>query len=314
VAKSDGCGADSDRVEQRWQGAGADSLYDKDDGKSQPVVTAAELPLREGDVNWTEDAAVQQLSGHGSSQSTHHLIYSDLFHDISLVLHRICDEIINPAHLFHGDHVLPTNLIDTLMCLNEDEWKYLPLWAGGNDDGTGGVFDEVDVPNLEAGGFQGGKRGISSIRNGGGGSNVSESSFDDIGSDAISTVGKASKAATDGTQTVRSLSDIGSEDEGFMKQNELWDEIRNVKIEEAGLAGQGTGTGVAKGTTRDEDMDNGIDDDMDGGSTDGVDTVVATGSVDGDDYTMDEAMSPGVSALDDEGTDDDVDIIDADDL
>jgi hypothetical protein len=196
------------------------------------------------------------------------------------------------------------------MCLNEDEWKYLPLWAGGNDDGTGGVFDEVDVPNLEAGGFKGGKRGIGSVRHGGGASSVSESSFDDVGSDAISTVGKASKAATDGTQTVKSLSDIGSEDEEFMRQNELWDEIRNMKIEEGGFIGHGTGTGVDKGKARDEDANNGIDDDMEAGDVDDVDTVVAAGSMDGED--VEDHL--GVSGFDDEGMDDDVEIIDADDL
>ncbi|KAF7869988.1 hypothetical protein EAF04_004772 [Stromatinia cepivora] len=32
-----------------------------------------------------------------------------------------------------------TLLIDTLLCLTDNEWQYLPLWAGGNDDGSGGV-------------------------------------------------------------------------------------------------------------------------------------------------------------------------------
>lgn len=41
---------------------------------------------------------------------------------------------------------LELGLTNTLVSLTEFEWKYLPLWAGGNDDGTGGVFtDEVPV-------------------------------------------------------------------------------------------------------------------------------------------------------------------------
>ena len=36
-------------------------------------------------------------------------------------------------------------LLNTLVCLEDTEFQYLPLWAGGNDDGTGGVFQE-DVP------------------------------------------------------------------------------------------------------------------------------------------------------------------------
>ncbi|ESZ93839.1 hypothetical protein SBOR_5780 [Sclerotinia borealis F-4128] len=38
-----------------------------------------------------------------------------------------------------------TMLTDTLLCLTDNEWQYLPLWAGGNDDGSGGVTS-ADVP------------------------------------------------------------------------------------------------------------------------------------------------------------------------
>ena len=33
-------------------------------------------------------------------------------------------------------------ITNTLVCLSDDEWKYLPLWAGGLDDGSGGVFND----------------------------------------------------------------------------------------------------------------------------------------------------------------------------
>ena len=33
-------------------------------------------------------------------------------------------------------------ITNTLVCLENSEWKYLPLWAGGNDDDTGGVFND----------------------------------------------------------------------------------------------------------------------------------------------------------------------------
>ncbi|KAI9770564.1 MAG: hypothetical protein M1840_003154 [Geoglossum simile] len=39
---------------------------------------------------------------------------------------------------------------DTLLSLDENEFKYLPLYAGGNDDGSGGVFDEL-IPNAVTG-------------------------------------------------------------------------------------------------------------------------------------------------------------------
>ena len=40
---------------------------------------------------------------------------------------------------------LELGLTDTLVCLTSSEWKFLPLWAGGNNDGSGGVFND-DVP------------------------------------------------------------------------------------------------------------------------------------------------------------------------
>jgi len=39
-----------------------------------------------------------------------------------------------------------TTITDTLLCLNDDEYKYLPLWAGGLDDDSGGVFDPTIPP------------------------------------------------------------------------------------------------------------------------------------------------------------------------
>ena len=40
-------------------------------------------------------------------------------------------------------------ITNTLVCLQESEWKYLPLWAGGLDDGTGGVFnDQIPLDDI----------------------------------------------------------------------------------------------------------------------------------------------------------------------
>ena len=36
-------------------------------------------------------------------------------------------------------------VVNTLVCLEDSEWKYLPLWAGGNDDGSMGVYND-DLP------------------------------------------------------------------------------------------------------------------------------------------------------------------------
>ena len=42
-------------------------------------------------------------------------------------------------------------ITNTLVCLVDSEWKYLPLWAGGNDDGSGGVY--IDQPHTADLGF-----------------------------------------------------------------------------------------------------------------------------------------------------------------
>ena len=290
------------------------------DGNPGPIITAADWSSQADDIDWTGPRMDQPLDDHLNTRPTYshqpYILLPELLHDLSNVLHSTCHEILYPAHLFHGDNLLPTNLIDNLMCLNDDEWKYLPLWAGGNDDGTGGVFDEVDVPNLEAGGFRGGKRGMGSVSDTGATSSVSGSSFDDVGSDAISTIGKASKAATDGTQTVKSLSDVGSEDEDFMRQNEIWDEIRNMKADGAQSVRHGNGTGLDKGKARDEERDDGFFDGMDEQDADDVDTIIgAQSSSDGyEGFDENEERDTMNEAIHDDDSEDDMEFINAENL
>lgn len=52
----------------------------------------------------------------------------------------------------HGSLKEPLDLgiVNTLVCLQDSEWKYLPLWAGGNDDGSMGVYND-DLPTAEHG-------------------------------------------------------------------------------------------------------------------------------------------------------------------
>ncbi|KAM0803099.1 hypothetical protein BDR22DRAFT_819307 [Usnea florida] len=64
---------------------------------------------------------------------------------------------------------LELGIVNTLVCLEESEWKYLPLWAGGNDDGSMGVYND-DLPTAEHGfttagpGIHDGSTPTSSIR------------------------------------------------------------------------------------------------------------------------------------------------------
>ena len=237
--------------------------------------------------------------------------------EMSRVLSRKCDEIVYPPHLFHGAQQTPIDLIDTLVCLDEDEWKFLPLWAGGYDDGDGGVFDEVDVPNDDAAGFKGGKRGIKSKAAPADEGSVggSESSFDDIADEAVSTVGRASKFATDGTATVRSVhkSDTRSDD-GFMNQDDVYEVVQAMSIAKMEKSKGKAASGWVPGNEFDFDHDDmPMQDDDDDGD---VSTVMGAGSDVQGQFFGDDGNDEGndKNARDDESDDSDMEIIDKDRL
>ena len=73
-----------------------------------------------------------------------------------LLLHMFRNELdiaIMPiAYWWHRNNIDPPLNITRhlLLTLGPNELKFLPLWAGGNDDGTGGVFESA-VPSAELG-------------------------------------------------------------------------------------------------------------------------------------------------------------------
>jgi len=69
---------------------------------------------------------------------------------VSDKIEAICTGMLAAPDAATRSDTLELVLTDTLVCLDQSEWKYLPLWAGGNDDGSGGVFDD-SVPLAEAG-------------------------------------------------------------------------------------------------------------------------------------------------------------------
>ncbi|KAL2070170.1 hypothetical protein VTL71DRAFT_13196 [Oculimacula yallundae] len=73
-----------------------------------------------------------------------------LFFQIECKLQVICTRMLSRGEI--GDVRPPTcDICDTLLCLGDEEYKYLPLWAGGLNDGSGGVFEEA-IPPAERGG------------------------------------------------------------------------------------------------------------------------------------------------------------------
>jgi hypothetical protein len=61
--------------------------------------------------------------------------------EVSQHIDSICERMLTKA-----DDAELTSLTDTLLCLDDNEFKYLPLWAGGNDDGSGGVTSSAVPP------------------------------------------------------------------------------------------------------------------------------------------------------------------------
>lgn len=80
--------------------------------------------------------------------------------------------------------------------LGEEELRYLPLWAGGNDDGSGGVFSDHIMPVVDAEGFSSpGPKVLTGDETPS--DQLTDMSIDEISrSEAQSTVQKASHVAT----------------------------------------------------------------------------------------------------------------------
>lgn len=120
-------------------------------------------------------------------------------------------------------------MVDTLLCLEEEEFKYLPLWAGGNDDGTGGVFAlDQDVPMLETGGFSRPGPAVHTGSSDGADSASTADSFSTIHpSEAASTMQRASHQATAShdAETIASA----STDSG------LWHRVSDLDLNESDL-------------------------------------------------------------------------------
>lgn len=137
---------------------------------------------------------------------------SNLFLEVHNRVGAFVRPLLTPGYVADGScaYDIPTNEVGVLTSLSQDEYKYLPLWAGGNDDGTGGVFDDGDeipeAPEVEDGGFRGGAMGIIPGVGSSVGGSMAGSEFEEIMTEVgVSTVGKASRIATDGEETVMSM-------------------------------------------------------------------------------------------------------------
>jgi hypothetical protein len=177
----------------------------------------------------------------GAAQHVH-LDTLRMLTELSKELESICSDMLHPAHLFHQTGLLPTNLYDNLLCLDAHEFRFLPLWApDGNDDGTGGVFnDTIPDADPESAKYEavGGAGRRLQTRGQAPPSAGDDSSVEDLASQAISTVGKASKVATDGrTDTVQSISTMSVGESDDDAQTVFADDSRSVALDMDGEDG-----------------------------------------------------------------------------
>lgn len=90
------------------------------------------------------------VSSDNAETETHLVDLSTLYSQIYAFTTKYARQMAQPPQTIE---VLFPELTDVLTCLTEDEYSFLPLWAGGNDDGTGGAFTDQDIPIIEGNGF-----------------------------------------------------------------------------------------------------------------------------------------------------------------
>ncbi|KAI9821901.1 MAG: hypothetical protein M1827_002483 [Pycnora praestabilis] len=149
----------SERLSERWEfennvRRSPEKLLPKqfrpwaDDEPSRIAVTIS----KPGDSRDLESSSLGRDGRFSTSTENPALsFYPEIFlKQVMPIIRGICGEMLAPSDSNSRLDPLHLQLTDTLVCLEEEEWKYLPLWAGGNDDETGGVFDDT-VPFADAG-------------------------------------------------------------------------------------------------------------------------------------------------------------------
>ena len=104
------------------------------------VLSGSHLSSRDGQVNYSGHEAIARDTSIGVPRFS----LSEFLKQVKLHTSLVCNRVLNKGE---NDWSV---LCPTLLCLTDEEYKYLPMWAGGLDDGTGGVFEE-DIPFAEKG-------------------------------------------------------------------------------------------------------------------------------------------------------------------
>ncbi|TGO78273.1 hypothetical protein BELL_0072g00140 [Botrytis elliptica] len=111
---------------------------------SHPDIGTSSALLSKDTPNFTFANTSTPFSANSSpyqlSESPHNFKFCCFLDELKSYTDQICHSMLSKP-----DGSENNMLTDTLLCLTDKEWQYLPLWAGGNDDGSGGVTS-ADVP------------------------------------------------------------------------------------------------------------------------------------------------------------------------
>ena len=145
------------------------------------------------DPDLDEDSSqAQGADGLDSTSGDDLFSLKKFFDQVDEYLGQFCRrELASPDASMRAD-TLELMLTDTLVCLEDPEWKYLPLWAGGNDDESGGVFDD-QIPLAHAGFSTAGPRVHTGV-----GSSAASSEFEVISNQTDGSTHHTSTVVNDG--------------------------------------------------------------------------------------------------------------------
>ena len=116
----------------------------------------------------------------------------EFFREVDIYLEKVAYKKLLPSDSNRQDPYRPT-IISTLTSLHETEWKFLPLWAGGSDDDTGGVYNEDIMETMPGAGFSTAGPSIHT-----GDSTYSSSDFDMLSNAETGSTFNTSTAVADG--------------------------------------------------------------------------------------------------------------------
>ena len=120
---------------------------DKSDWPYSPLLLEA---LQDSNGRQTLPEAFRKLEVHGLALANRDLFNSRvLLQQARLFIKTKARQKLQYADSLERREPHELGITNTLVCLEESEWKYLPLWAGGYDDGSGGVFaDQLPTADL----------------------------------------------------------------------------------------------------------------------------------------------------------------------